>query len=87
MAEHLCPTLAEEQEQMEIQRGYKTDSICYPEEAVTRFYSDFTPVSDSVYDRCKKDFSEYQYNKHRWKFNKRVKKALANLDRAQVSMH
>ncbi|KAF4633969.1 hypothetical protein G7Y89_g4145 [Cudoniella acicularis] len=45
---------------MEGKLGYKIDPLNYPHEVVERFYSDLRPVSNSVYERTKTEFEEYE---------------------------
>lgn len=55
------------------------------DKVVKRFYSDLTPVSDSVFDR--RLFKDHESVSHRWEIRKCVKEALAKLDSAQVSKY
>ena len=46
--------------EMEKKLGYKIDSLNYPDDGVNRFYSDLTPVPNSVYERTKREFEEHE---------------------------
>lgn len=46
--------------EMESKLGYKVDSLNYPDESSKRFYSDLRPISNSIYEKTREEFEEYE---------------------------
>lgn len=49
---------------MEKELGYGTLALASPTEPFTRLYSDLNPVSDSAYERMRREYEEYQRTKN-----------------------
>lgn len=83
----LYPTLAD----MERRLGYTIDSLNYPSETVTRFYSDLRPVPDCAYKKTRRELDEHE--RKRWQYDAAqnrstfVDRLTMKFGDVQVSMH
>ncbi len=75
------PTLVE----MEVQLGYKVDSLTYPNEHLQRFYSDLSPVPRSAYQRTREEFEELERKRHSGDFTTTSDRSLQKIGLVQVS--
>lgn len=71
-------------EEMESKLGYKVDSLSYPDEGVTRFYSDLEPIPSSVYEKTRKEFEEYEKKTYAKRSDTISDKVLPELGGVQV---
>ena len=72
--------------EMESRLGYKVDSLTYPDESSKRFYSDLRPVSNSIYEKIKVEFEEYEKRMYRKDEKSISEKALPELNVVKVSV-
>ena len=72
--------------EMESRLGYKVDSLTYPDESSKRFYSDLRPVPNSIYEKTKVEFEEYEKEMYRKDEKSISEKALPELNVVKVSV-
>ena len=72
--------------EMESRLGYKVDSLTYPDESLKRFYSDLRPVPNSIYEKTKVEFEEYEKEMYRKDGKSISEKALPELNVVKVSV-
>lgn len=72
--------------EMESRLGYKVDSLTYPDESSKRFYSDLRPIPNSIYEKTKVEFEEYEKEMYRKDEKSISEKALLELNVVKVSV-
>lgn len=72
--------------EMESRLGYNVDSLTYPDESSKRFYSDLRPVPNSIYEKTKVEFEEYEKEMYRKDEKSISEKALPELNVVKVSV-
>lgn len=72
--------------EMESRLGYNVDFLTYPDESSKRFYSDLRPVPNSIYEKTKVEFEEYEKEMYRKDEKSISEKALPELNVVKVSV-
>ena len=71
--------------EMETRLGYKVDSLNYPDDGVTRFYSNLRPVPNSICERTQIEFERYEKQRYRKDYKTISEEVLPELGVVQVS--
>ncbi len=73
--------------EMEAKLGYRVDSLNYPHEHSKRFYSNLRPVPDSIYQRTREEFEEFENRRYSKDYATIPEQFLQTLGKIKVNWH